>query len=38
MLVALLACLAGGIVSMLAVAMVVVHVWTAMGWLDGYVF
>lgn len=37
-LVALLSCLAGGIVSMLAVAMVVVYVWTALGWLDGYVF
>lgn len=36
-LIALFSCLAGGIVSMLAVAMVVVYVWTAMGWLDGYV-
>ncbi|KNE27354.1 TM2 domain-containing protein [Achromobacter spanius] len=34
-LVALLACLVGSVVSMFAIAMVVVYVWVAMGWLDG---
>ncbi|CAB5513222.1 hypothetical protein LMG26857_02501 [Achromobacter anxifer] len=37
-LVALTACLVGSIVSMFAIAMVVVYTWVAMGWLDGYVF
>lgn len=37
-LVAILACLVGAIVSMFAIAMVVVYTWIAMGWLDGYVF
>ncbi len=37
-LVALLTCLIGSVVSMVAVAMVVVYTWVAMGWLDGYVF
>jgi len=36
-LVALLACLIGATVTMFAIAMVVVYVWVAMGWLDGYV-
>ena len=36
-LVALLACLVGSVVSMFAIAMVVVYVWVAMGWLDGLV-
>ena len=36
-LVALSACLIGSIVAMFAIAMVVVYVWVAMGWLDGYV-
>jgi len=36
-LVAILACLVGAIVTMFAIAMVVVYVWVAMGWLDGYV-
>jgi len=35
-LVAVFGGMAGAIVAMFAVAMVVVHVWTAMGWLDGY--
>ena len=34
---ALSACLIGSIVAMFAIAMVVVYVWVAMGWLDGYV-
>ncbi|MEB6661872.1 TM2 domain-containing protein [Achromobacter ruhlandii] len=34
-LVAILACLVGATVSMFAIAMVVVYVWVAMGWLDG---
>lgn len=36
-LVAILACLVGAIATMFAIAMVVVYVWVAMGWLDGYV-
>ncbi|MBB1596256.1 TM2 domain-containing protein [Achromobacter sp. UMC46] len=36
-LVAILACLVGSVVSMFAIAMVVVYVWVAMGWLDGLV-
>jgi len=37
-LVALMGTLVGAIVGMFAIAMVVVYTWTAMGWLDGYVF
>lgn len=36
-LVAIGATLAGAICSMFGIAMVVVYVWSAMGWLDGYV-
>jgi len=35
-LVALFGGLVGSVVAMFAIAMVVVYVWTAMGWLDGY--
>jgi TM2 domain-containing membrane protein YozV len=36
-LVALTALLVGSVCAMFAIAMVVVYVWTAMGWLEGYV-
>jgi len=37
-LVAIAGALVGATVGMFAIAMVVVYTWTAMGWLDGYVF
>jgi len=37
-LVAILGTLVGAIAGMFAIAMVVVYTWTALGWLDGYVF
>jgi len=37
-LVAIFGTLIGAIAGMFAIAMVVVYTWTAMGWLDGYVF
>ncbi|MCD0506213.1 TM2 domain-containing protein [Bordetella petrii] len=37
-LVAIAGTLVGAIAGMFAIAMVVVYTWTAMGWLDGYVF
>jgi len=37
-LVAIVGTLVGAIAGMFAIAMVVVYTWTALGWLDGYVF